>query len=132
MKRTQASKKEAFLYFPQINQKVIIPTNSSIFHFGRNTILPLVNPNEFDIEWLNSISRIRKQNQQILKDHFKIIRDKGAFFIEDTQSRWGTWLNRQQIKGKGMVRLKNGDKIELMLSKPSIKNVFPFVIKFVC
>ncbi len=129
-KRTTSSK-EVFLYFPQINQKVIIPSNTSIFHFGRNTILPLVNPNEFDVEWLNSISRVRKQNHQIFKYHFIIIRDrKGLFFIEDKESRWGTWLNRSQIKGKGKIALKNGDKIELMLSKPNIKNVFPFVIKF--
>ena len=125
--------KEAFLYFPQINQKVIIPSNESIFHFGRNTILPLVNPNEFDVEWLNSISRVRKQDHQINKYHFLIKRDKkGLFSIEDTESRWGTWLNRQQIKGKGNNSLRNGDKIELMLSKPNIKNVFPFVIKFNC
>ena len=125
--------KEAFLYFPQLNQKVIIPSNASIFHFGRNIILPLVNSNEFDVEWLNSISRIRKQNQKVYKYHFKIKRDKkGLYFIEDTESRWGTWLNRTQIKGKGKKSLGNGDKIELMLSKPNIKNVVPFVIKFNC
>ena len=127
------SSKDVFIYFPQINQKVLIPTNASIFHFGRNTILPLVNPNDFDVEWLNSISRVRKQNHQIYKYHFKIIRDKkGLFYIEDKESRWGTWLNRQQIKGKGKKKLVNEDKIELMLSKPNIKNVFPFVIKFNC
>jgi len=131
--RRPTPSKETFLYFPQINQKVIFPSKASIFHFGRNIILPLVNPNDFDVEWLNSISRIRKQNHQIYKYHFKITRDKKRkYFIEDTESRWGTWLNRKQIKGKGRIPMKNGDKIELMLSKPNIKNVFPFVIKFNC
>ncbi|UYP45115.1 hypothetical protein NEF87_001400 [Candidatus Lokiarchaeum ossiferum] len=124
---------EAFLIFPQINQKIKIPTTSSYFHFGRNVILPLVSPSQFDVEWLNSISRVQKQHARVIKEHFKIRRDSaGKFYLEDNQSRWGTWINRQQIKNKGEIPLMNGDKIELMLSKPNTKKVFPFEIIFQC
>lgn len=131
--KTSVSANEAILIFPQINQKIKIPTNSSFFHFGRNVILPLVSPSQFDVEWLNSISRVQKQHSRVIKEHFKIRHDTaGKYYLEDNQSRWGTWINRQQIKNKGEIPLMNGDKIELMLSKPNTKKVFPFEIIFQC
>ena len=94
-------------------------------------IIPLVNPNKFDIEWLNSISRVRKESSGQIKQHLLITRlQNGTYYIEDNQSRWGTWVNRQQIKGKGKIQIQNGDRIELMLSKPNVKQIFPFVIMF--
>lgn len=125
------SAKRALLVFPQLGQQMNIPSNTPIFHFGRNSILPLVSPAQFDVEWLNSISRVRKQKHRVVHQHFTIRRDAGGnCFIEDTKSRWGTWVNRQQIKGKGEIALNHGDKIELMLSKPNEKSVFQFVILF--
>jgi hypothetical protein len=122
----------AMLQFPQLKQKILIPNNVSEFYFGRNAILPLVNPAEYDVEWLNSISRVQKDPQyRVVKQHFTITRDQsGNYFIEDSQSAWGTWVNRQQIKNKGKVQLRNGDKIELMLSKPMVQTIFPLVILF--
>jgi hypothetical protein len=125
--------KEACLIFPQIHQKIPIPASQSIFHFGRNIIIPLVSASKFDIEWLNSISRIQKQNRKVIRAHFSIRHDpSGKYFIADRNSRWGTWLNRKQIKDRGEISIMNGDKIELMLSKPDTKDVFPFEIQFQC
>ena len=122
----------ATLNFPQIKQKITILSHEDIFHFGRNTILPLVNPANYDVEWLNSISRVQKDaSRRIHRQHFMITKDsRGNYAIEDQNSRWGTWVNKHQIKGKGGIKLNNGDKIELMLSKPNVKAIFPFTIEF--
>jgi len=131
MNRPKSKIKLGVLVFPQLQQSLDIPTSSPVFHFGRNSILPLVSPARFDVGWLNSISRVRKQKHRVVHQHFIIRRDtSGNYFIEDTKSRWGTWVNRQQIKGHGEIALKHGDKIELMLSKPNEKSVFQFVILF--
>jgi hypothetical protein len=122
------------LVFPQINKQITVEPNLDVFFFGRNTILPLINPNDYDIEWLNSISRVRKDAyNRIVHQHFKLAKDgTGHYTIEDSRSRWGTWVNRQQIKGRGPIPLSNGDKIELMLSKPNTKKIVPFEIYFYC
>jgi hypothetical protein len=123
----------AKLKFPQIHNELRIPYIPAIFHFGRNLIIPLASPDRFDVSWLNSISRVRKQNNMVIHQHFTIMRgNNGKYYIEDNKSRWGTWLNRNQIKNLGKKELKNGDKIELMLSKPDVKQIIPFVILFEC
>jgi pSer/pThr/pTyr-binding forkhead associated (FHA) protein len=118
----------------QINQNIPIPTTEKEFHFGRNTIYNLFNPMQYDVEWLNSISRVQKNDRgQVEREHFIIyIQSGGKYSIEDKNSRWGTWVNKSQIKGKGKIAIKNGDKIELILFKPGNKSVFPFVIEFHC
>lgn len=118
----------------QINQNIPIPESEKEFHFGRNTIYNLFNPMQYDVEWLNSISRVQKNDKgQVQRQHFIIFIQSGnKFLIEDKNSRWGTWVNKTQIKGKGKVPIKNGDKIELILFKPGVKSVFPFVIEFHC
>jgi len=117
------------IFFPQFNQAVNIPSNEKEFHFGRNLILPLVNPNQYDVEFLNSISRIRTDDKgHFIGEHFILYNDlKGKFFIEDKNSKWGTWVNKAQIKGRGKVEIKKGDSIELMLSKPGVRTIFPLV-----
>ncbi len=132
---TKPSKGEALLIMPQINQFIRIPPKMMLLHFGRNSVLSLIQPSpNIDLEWLNSISRIKRdQYNQILRDHFHIIRTKiGHYYIEDAGSSWGTWLNGTQIKAKGRTRIRNGDKIELMMSKPGIQSVYPFIIQFKC
>lgn len=116
-------KNGALLVFPQIHKQIQILPTETVFYFGRNTILPLVSPSEYDVEWLNSISRVKKDSyKRIIHQHFIIRKERnGQYTIEDNRSRWGTWVNRQQIKGRGPIPLINGDKIELMLSKPGTK-----------
>lgn len=121
----------AFLIMNQIQQSVTIPSNVTQFHFGRNTIYSLVNPTQYDVEWLNSISRVQTDEKgKVLREHFIIYRQGNSYQIEDRSSRWGTWVNKQQIKSKGKTALHKGDKIELVLFKPGMSNTFPFVIEF--
>jgi hypothetical protein len=132
---SSATKGEALLIMPQINQFLRIAPKTLLFHFGRNSVLSLIKPgHNVDLEWLNSISRIKRDKyNQVIRDHFNITRTKiGQYYIEDAGSSWGTWINGNQIKGKGRTRLRDGDKIELMMSKPGIKTVYPFVMEFKC
>jgi hypothetical protein len=125
------SQGSAYLQMNQIQQTVTIPNNVSEFHFGRNTIYSLVNPTQYDVEWLNSISRVQTDEKgKVTREHFIIYQKGNSYQIEDRSSRWGTWVNKQQIKGKGKTALHKGDKIELVLFKPGMSNTFPFVIDF--
>jgi pSer/pThr/pTyr-binding forkhead associated (FHA) protein len=45
------------------------------------------------------------------KQHFKIIRMEDGFYIEDLKTKNGTMINGEEIKGKGKVKLQNGDDI---------------------
>lgn len=49
----------------------------------------------------------------ISRKHFKIIRMDDVFYIEDLESKNGTKLNGEEIKGKGRKRLKDVDGIEV-------------------
>ncbi len=124
----------AFLDMPQIKQKILIPPHNKEFHFGRNNVLGLIGPSqEYDLEWLNSISRVQKgKNNKFVRQHFFITKENNQFYIEDKQSSWGTWVNGRQIKGLGKIPLKNGDKIELKLGKPGVDQIIPFVLHFSC
>ena len=44
----------------QINQAITIPDSVNEFHFGRSTIYYLFDEKKYDLEWLNSISRVQK------------------------------------------------------------------------
>lgn len=43
--------------------------------------------------------------------HFKIVVMDGEFYIEDLDTKNGTMLNGEEIKGLGRKKLKNGDEI---------------------
>jgi hypothetical protein len=128
----QAQKLTTYLELRQFKLKIPIPDGVPEFHFGRNTFFGMVDPNQYDVEWLNSISRVQKDAQgKIAREHFIIHRGSGnKYYIEDRVSRWGTWVNRTQIKGKGKIEIKNGDNIELILFKPNETKAFPFIITF--
>jgi FHA domain len=124
--------KGAVLEVAQINNFIQIPSSTNPYYFGRNTLIKMIDPKNYNIEWLNSISRIHKDpnSGQIIKAHFMISKVKKKYLIEDKQSSWGTWLNGKQIKGKGKFEIKKGEKIELMLSVPKNKAVLPFTLIF--
>ncbi|MCA9911285.1 MAG: FHA domain-containing protein, partial [Anaerolineae bacterium] len=52
--------------------------------------------------------------RQISRVHIRIYREGEQYFIEDLDSKNGTWLNGQQIKG--VHRLFDGDEIHLALA----------------
>jgi FHA domain len=47
------------------------------------------------------------------KEHFKITKQNDGFYIEDLNSKNGTQINGEEIKGKGKRKLKNEDNILL-------------------
>jgi pSer/pThr/pTyr-binding forkhead associated (FHA) protein len=52
--------------------------------------------------------------RQISRHHIRVYRDGEAFFVEDLESKNGTWVNGQQVKGKR--RIYDGDEIHLALA----------------
>ena len=71
-----------------------IPLDGDKFVMGRNPDCAIVIP-------VTSVSR----------EHAQIVRVNGKFFIEDKQSRNGTFVNSQAITGR--TPLKNNDKIRI-------------------
>jgi pSer/pThr/pTyr-binding forkhead associated (FHA) protein len=74
--------------------------------------------NEFSVTNGKSIGRTM-DNDIVLPDsyvsrkHAKISFENDAYFIEDTGSTNGTYLNGNDIRGKGKQPLKDGDEIQL-------------------
>ncbi len=52
--------------------------------------------------------------RQISRQHVRIFKEDDAYYVEDLESRNGTWINGQQLKGTR--RLYDGDKIDLALA----------------
>ena len=52
-------------------------------------------------------------NRQISRQHLRIFRDGQDYIVEDLESRNGTWVNEQQLKGQRL--LQNGDVINLAM-----------------
>lgn len=53
-------------------------------------------------------------DRQISRQHVRIYKEDDAFYVVDLESRNGTWVNNQQIKGPR--RLYDGDIIQLAMS----------------
>ncbi|MGC9517550.1 MAG: FHA domain-containing protein [Methanomicrobiales archaeon] len=45
------------------------------------------------------------------KNHFKLSRMDDGFYIEDLNTKNGTMINGEEIKGRGKIKLKNNDSI---------------------
>ena len=52
--------------------------------------------------------------RQVSRQHVRIFKEDDAYYVEDLESRNGTWVNGQQLKGSR--RLYDGDKIDLALA----------------
>jgi serine phosphatase RsbU (regulator of sigma subunit)/pSer/pThr/pTyr-binding forkhead associated (FHA) protein len=76
------------------NEGAVIPLDGDRFILGRNPDCGIVIP-------VTSVSR----------EHAQILRVQGRFFIEDKQSRNGTYVNNQQISARTL--LKNNDRIRI-------------------
>lgn len=64
--------------------------------FGRKDFIPYLPESEY---------------MYISRKHFTIFREGDKFYIQDEGSTNGTKVNGVEIKGKGRVELKDGDKI---------------------
>src|SRR5271166_1505661 len=76
------------------NEGTVIPLNGDKFILGRNPDCGIVIP-------VTSVSR----------EHAQILRIQGRYFIEDKQSRNGTFVNNQAITIR--TALKNNDRIRI-------------------
>lgn len=57
---------------------------------------------------------IRLSVRQVSRQHVRIFRQGNRYFIEDLESKNGTWINGQQLKGSR--ELADGDEIQLALA----------------
>src|SRR5271168_4981939 len=76
------------------NEGTVIPLDGDKFIMGRNPDCWIVIP-------VTSVSR----------EHAQILRLQGKYFIEDKQSRNGTFVNNQAINAR--TALKNNDRIRI-------------------
>src|SRR5215469_2364889 len=76
------------------NEGALIPLDGDKFILGRNPDCGIVIP-------VTSVSR----------EHAQIVRVQGRYYIEDKQSRNGTFVNNQAITSR--TPLKNNDKIRI-------------------
>src|SRR5947209_4384753 len=76
------------------NEGTVIPLDGDRFVLGRNPDCAVVIP-------VTSVSR----------EHAVILRAQGRYYIEDKQSRNGTFINNQAITGR--TPLKNNDRIRI-------------------
>jgi serine phosphatase RsbU (regulator of sigma subunit)/pSer/pThr/pTyr-binding forkhead associated (FHA) protein len=59
----------------------------------------------------NPDCQIHIHNNAVSRQHAKIVRQHNVFFIEDMESRNGTWVNNQEIKQR--TPLKDNDRIKI-------------------
>lgn len=91
----------------------------------KNTYLKLVNRKEtlpfkvfeyYPLEDNTSIGRSNKSNvvikdPYISKEHLRIVKDEGDYYLEDMESANGTFVNGNKILD--VVKLKNGDRVRI-------------------
>lgn len=95
------SKVEAYLLLPNNNEIKIQDEGYTMF--GRSDFAEYVSEKEADF-----ITRVSEN-----KYHFMIILNSNEFFIQDKNSSNGTLLNGSEIKGRGYIKLNDGDVINL-------------------
>lgn len=55
--------------------------------------------------------QITKNDQFISGEHLRFIRAQGAIFVEDMQSKNGTWLNKKRLLSR--ARIRSGDTLRM-------------------
>jgi len=53
--------------------------------------------------------------RQVSREHIRIFRANDTYYLEDLDSKNGTWLNGKQVKGAA-VPLRDGDEIQIALA----------------
>lgn len=53
--------------------------------------------------------------RQVSREHVRIFHEDGAYYLEDLDSKNGTWVNGKQVKGS-VVPLRDGDEIQIALA----------------
>jgi DNA-binding winged helix-turn-helix (wHTH) protein len=53
--------------------------------------------------------------RQVSREHIRIYSEDDTYFLQDLNSKNGTWVNGEQVKG-GTVNLRDGDEISIALA----------------
>ena len=53
--------------------------------------------------------------RQVSREHIRIYTEDDTYFLQDLNSKNGTWVNGEQVKG-GIVNLRDGDEISIALA----------------
>ncbi|MBN2305251.1 MAG: FHA domain-containing protein, partial [Anaerolineae bacterium] len=53
--------------------------------------------------------------RQVSREHIRIFEDNGSYFLEDLDSKNGTWVNGKQVQN-AIVPLSDGDEIQIALA----------------
>jgi hypothetical protein len=94
---TDASSDRPILVFPDRSEdrQVVLQSDSVILGRGEECDIVLA-------------------ERQVSRHHIRIYKQDEAFFVEDLESKNGTWVNGAQLKGT--CRLSDGDEIHLALA----------------
>lgn len=87
--------------------QLVLPNNNNIIVNGAERILGRE-------DFLGIISTDKLMF--IGKEHLKIIKESGCFYIQDLKTKNGTMLNGEHLKGLEKIKLEDGDKIVLAKS----------------
>jgi serine phosphatase RsbU (regulator of sigma subunit)/pSer/pThr/pTyr-binding forkhead associated (FHA) protein len=96
---------------------------------NEGTVIPLEGERDIFILGRNPDCFLHIPVTSVSREHAQIVRSQGKFYVEDRQSRNGTFVNNQQIAGRTL--LKHNDKIRIcdfvcaFIDKDSTKNIEP-------
>lgn len=91
-------------------------TGSYLKLINRKEMIPYKIKDEYALNDKITIGRSNKNNillrdPYVSKEHLKIVKDEGKYFLEDLKSANGTYLNNERVLD--VTILKNGDRIKL-------------------
>lgn len=91
-------------------------TGSYLKLINRKEMIPYKIKDEYALNEKITIGRSNKNNillrdPYVSKEHLKIVKDEGKYFLEDLKSANGTYLNNERVLD--VTILKNGDRIKL-------------------
>jgi Zn-dependent protease len=108
----------AYLEIQQINGKIHLPSDETVFHIGKQDIqacgsAPLPDPKGF-----SSISSMRKNaSGDVIKEQFIITNNNGSYTIQDLHSTNGTYIGSLDLKKSGTQPIKDGELIVLPIEE---------------
>lgn len=91
-------------------------TGSYLKLINRKELIPYKIKDEYALNDKITIGRNNKntialRDPYVSKQHLKIVKDEGKYFLEDLKSANGTYLNNEKVLD--VTILKNGDRIKL-------------------
>jgi ribosomal protein L40E len=101
--QTQLQIQKATLHHIQTDTKIDLPTHLAVIHLGKpnDKVPPDIDVSGFPYSQI--VSRI----------HADILQEADAFYLEDTGSANGTYINHSPLPTGNRHRLRNGDRIAL-------------------